>query len=252
MVKSATRVLKILTIIGSSKDGMKHIEISKALDIPKASLSFLLNDLITEGFLNTDISGKKYTIGPQILSLAGKYLSSLDIVKLSQPILSELVAKTNESAGLAVKIEHDIIIVCRENCTELFKWDWEIGTRLPMYSSASGKTFLAYFDEEELRGYLNKVSLIPQTKNTITNKRTLIKELKKVRREKIAYAMEEQYQGMIAIAAPIFNNEGRVAASILQPIPTIRFTSEKEQIIINEVKKASEHISRYLGFVTPT
>lgn len=248
MVKSATRALQILKAVGTAKEGLKHIEIANALNIPKGSLSFLLIDLITEGFLRTDATGKRYIIGPQILSIAGHYLSSLDIVKLSAPIIRDLVAKTNETAGLAVKIGWEVMIVCKENSPEPFKWDLEIGTRFPMYSTAAGKAILAHLDEKEIRDYFHTVPLITKTDRTISDKKTLMSQLEKIRNSALAYAFEEQYDGMIGLAAPVFNNERRVIASIVQPIPTMRFNSDKEKIIIMAIKRACKSLSHDMGY----
>lgn len=248
MVKSATRALQILKAVGSTQEGMKHIEIAKALNIPKGSLSFLLTDLITEGFLRTDSTGKCYKIGSQILTLAGHYLSSLDVVQLSNSIIRNLAAKTNESAGLAVKMGWDVMIVCKENSQEPLKWDLEIGTRFPMYSTAAGKAILAHLSEEELHDFLKTVPLNAKTNRTITDKKTLLKQLEEIRNGALAYATEEQYDGMIGLAGPVFNNEGRVVASIVQPIPTLKFDSDKEKIFTKEIKLACETLSIDMGY----
>lgn len=249
MVKSATRALRILKAIGESKNGMKHAEIASTLDIPKGSLSLILADLINEGFLFLDSSLMKYKIGPQILSLAGQYLLSLDIVKLSQPILRDLLEKTNESAGLAVRSGNEIMIVSKENSTEPIKYDLEIGVRYSIYSTAAGKAILANLDQEDIDEFFKTVSLEPKTANTIISKTVLKNQLKEIREKKYAYAGGEQFLGMIAFAAPVFNNERKVVASIVQPVPTIRFTPAKEQLIIETVKSASTQLSLSLGFL---
>ena len=251
MVKSATRALQILKAVGSTQEGMKHIEIVKALNIPKGSLSFLLTDLIKEGFLRTDATGKCYKIGPQVLNLAGHYLSSLDIVKLSNSIIRELVVKTNESAGLAVKMGWEVMIVSKENSPEPLKWDLEIGTRFPMYSTAAGKAILAHLDEEEISDFFSTVPLNAKTNQTITDKKSLMNQFEKIRNGALAYAIEEHHEGMIGLAAPVFNNERQVVASIVQPIPTMKFNSNKEKIFIKVIKQACETLSIDMGYEIP-
>lgn len=248
MVKSATRVLRILKLVGSSREGMKHNEIAKALEIPKGSLSLILADLINEGFLFTDVSGTMYRIGPQVLSLAGQYLASLDIVKISQPIIRDLVEETKESAGLGVRIGTETMIVCKENSPEPFKWDLEIGIRYSMYSTAAGKAILAFLEEQEIDEILDTIDMTPKTDKTITNKSALKAQLKQIRKDGFADAREEQFIGMIALGVPIFNNEGRVVASIVQPIPTPRYSEKREQTILVSLKEAGMQLSMRLGY----
>ncbi len=251
MVKSATRALQILKAVGSSKDGMKHNQIAGALDIPKGSLSFLLADLVSEGFLRTDSTGRCYRIGPQVLSLAGRYLASLDIVKLSSSIIRELVARNNETAGLAVKMGWEVTIVCKENSPDPFKWDLDIGTRFSMHSTAAGKAILAHLRPDEIRAFFKTVPLDAKTDRTITDRKTLISQFEVIRRTGLACANEEQYEGMIGLAGPVFDNEGRVTASVVQPVPLMKFNPDKERLIRQVIREACARLSFDLGYQVP-
>ncbi|MBN2402347.1 MAG: IclR family transcriptional regulator [Spirochaetes bacterium] len=248
MVKSASRVMEILKIVSTSREGLKHSEISQALGIPKGSLTFLLADLTSEEFLVIENDGR-YKIGPQILFLANRYLASLDIINFSEPILKELVAKTNESSALAVPKGKDVVVVAKQNAFQQLKLEFDIGVFFPLYATAMGKVILAYLTDEKLKHYLSTVKLVPITQNTIVDPQRLLKELKKIRENSIAYSLEEQFEGRIALAAPVFNNKGEVTASLTQQIPTVRFTPEKEQLLKSALLEASKNLSNKLGFI---
>jgi DNA-binding IclR family transcriptional regulator len=247
MVKSASRVMEILKIISSSKNGLKHCEIADALGIPKGSLTFLLADLTTEEFLMLDNDGH-YKIGPQILILANSYLANLDIINFCYPVLKKLVDKTDESSGLAIPKGRDVIIAANKNAQQQLRTEFEIGVYFPMYASALGKVFLAHFSEEKLNQYLSTVELIPVTKNTIIDPQKLLTEIQKIRKDKIAYSFEEQFEGRIAMAVPVFSSNGEVVASISSILPTVRFIPEKEQLLINGLLEASKELSNKLGY----
>jgi DNA-binding IclR family transcriptional regulator len=249
MVKSAARVMEILKVISASSDGMKHSEISQSLGIPKGSLTFLLADLISEEFLIQDNDGQ-YKIGPQILILANRYLSGLDINTFSQPVLKQLVEKTNESSALAVRKGNDIVIIAKRSAHQQLKLEFEIGENFPLYATAMGKVILAYFSDDKLKDYLSSVKLAPVTQNTIVDPKELLLELKKIRESSVAYSFEEQFEGRIAIAVPVFNNSREVAASLTQTIPTVRYNPEKEQILIKALLEASRILSNKLGYTS--
>jgi DNA-binding IclR family transcriptional regulator len=247
MVKSAARVMEILKIVSSSRDGLKHNEISQALGIPKGSLTFLLSDLISEEFLVLDNEGR-YKIGSQILILANRYLASLDIINLSEPVLKELMEKTNESSALALPKGKDTVIVAKKNAFQQLKLEFDIGENFPLYATAMGKVVLAYFSDEKLKNFLSTVELVPVTQNTIVDPVKLLKELKKIRESSIAYSLEEQFEGRVAMAVPVFNSNGEVVASITQTIPTVRYNPEKEQILKKALLEASRNLSNKLGY----
>ncbi len=249
MVKSAARVMQILGLVGESRDGVKHMDIAETLQIPKGSLSLLLSDLVEGEFLTFNPVDKRYRTGPQILSLAGRFLADMDIVKITQPVIRDLIAKTHESCGLGVRKGYNVMIVWKENSDEPLKWDLKIGDQYPMYASSFGKIFLAFMDEAELAQYLSHVELHPITENTITRPESLMRELEGIRAGAIAYSREENFTGIIAMGVPIFDSRRQVVASLSSPIPKMRFTPEKEKLMEDSLKKAGKMLSRELGFI---
>jgi len=248
MVKSADRVIKILEIIGLKKNGITHGEIAAELNIPKGSLSRLLSNLVAREYLSFDERGKLYRLGPQILVLTGRYLSSLDVVEFGRPIINELMKTTNESAEILVLKDHEVIIVCKADCSRPLIRSISIGDTFPIYSTAAGKAILAYLSEEEIDRYFSSIKLAPITKKTITDPELLRRELKKIRAGALAYGHEEHYEGLIAMAAPVFGVYRKVLASITIAIPTFRFTRKKERAFEKALRSASEKLSYHLGF----
>ena len=109
MVKSATRVIQILESVGARKNGISHAALSAALNIPKGSLSLLLADLVAHDFLSLRKEDeRRYVIGPQLLVIAGKYLTDQDIVQLGRPIVHEVMNTTDESSALAIRKGNEI------------------------------------------------------------------------------------------------------------------------------------------------
>ena len=248
MVKSAQRSFQILEFISVSRDGRSHKDLSRSLGIPGSSLSALLSTLVSREYLNFDPATRRYSMGPEILHLAGRYLANYDIVQLGSPILRTLVISTRESALIAIRRQNNIQIVSKELCSESIQQVIDVGERAPLYATAAGKAILAYSDQEELKHYLSTTRLKPLTPNTLTNKSVLMRQLKQIGSGAIAYSRRENDEHIIAMAAPVFNLHHRVVASITVPVPVVRFNSEKEKIIEPALRSAAESLSRQLGF----
>ncbi len=248
MVKSADRVIRILEMIGQNNKGLRHSEISKALSIPKSSLTALLSSLVSKEYLSVISAENRYVLGPHILLLASYYFAANDIIKISQPIIRNLMQLTNESASLTISRGTEVMIVCKEDCPNPLKHQLDLGQRGPMYATAGGKIFLAHLSPEELDDYFLSVALKPFTKHTICNPQTLKNELIKVRKSGIAFNREEHEIGIIAISTPVFDLYDKLVASVGVPMPNIRFTPEKEKYIKKTLLSAAEMISHKLGF----
>lgn len=248
MVKSADRILQVLEFIVKNINGVSHKELSTSLGIPKSSLSALLANLVDREYLSFNDRDKRYRLGPTILSIAGQYLSSLDIVQIGQPIVRSVMMETDESTEMAIRREERIQIICKEDCSRPIQRVIRLGDTAPIYATAAGKAILAYLSDDEIDYFFSTVKMKKITKKTITDKKVLKQQIKEIRAGKLAYSYEELNEGLIAMAAPVFDLHGNVAASIVVPIPSIRFTSKKEKIVERVLRKASVDLCHQLGF----
>ena len=247
-IKSASRVVEILELLAESRHGMKHKDIAEGLCIPKGSLTKLLANLVDRRYLMFDAASKVYKLGSGVLALADSYLSSLDIVQTAQPIVRNLVAKTGESCSLAVPDGNAALVVHRQYGTQPMSYRLGVGARIPLYATASGKALLAYWSKEEIEAYLSSVELKPFTHETLTDPSALLRELESVRSEQMAYCRQEHFEGLAAIAAPVFRMDGSVAASIALIYLNIRSGSVNGSDAKDALREASGELSKCLGF----
>jgi DNA-binding IclR family transcriptional regulator len=250
MVKSADRVIKILEITASKNDGMTHGQIAAELSIPKGSLSKLLSNLVAREYLSVDERRKLYRLGPQVLVLTGKYLSSLDIVQLGRPIVDELTKTTNESTEIHVLKNNEVMIVCKADCSRPLVRSISVGDTYPAYATSGGKAILAHLSQEDVERYFSSVKLVSITKKTTTDPALLRREFRRIRAEGIAYGREEVYEGISGMASPIFAVYGEVLGSIVIAMPASRFSPGKGHSLEKALRDASAKLSYHLGFDT--
>ena len=248
MVKSADRVCLILELVASSQSGLKHSEISKALKIPSSSLSALLASLVCRQYLSVDPVNKLYSLDAQILALAERYLAKLDIAEISRPVVRELSTTTGESAAVGIRTGQDVMIVCREDSSQIIRRTIQIGGRFPLYATASGKVILANLPDYEVEKYFSEVKLSAVTQRTIVDLPSLRDELEKTRKLGYAYNRGESAEELVACAAPVFGMDGKVCAAVSISLPISRLTREIETSLEHIIKEASDRLSHKLGF----
>ena len=69
-----------------------------------------------------------------------------------------------------------------------------------------------------------------------------------MRENNIAFSREENYEGITSVAVPVFNNMKQVIGSLGAPVPSQRFSPEKEELISNALKEAAAQLSKELGY----
>ena len=90
---------------------------------------------------------------------------------------------------------------------------------------------------------MSKLDLSPMTKNTITDKAELIKEVAAIRKNQISIDNEELFDGIIALAVPITDSQGRFYSSLAFQAPVFRLPLKDAQNYIPHLRKTTKELS---------
>jgi DNA-binding IclR family transcriptional regulator len=120
------------------------------------------------------------------------------------------------------------------------------GERNPAHSTALGKVILAFLPDDEVEVIIEQYPLIKMTPKTITQKVHFLEHLAAVRERGVAFDLEENLDGVVCVAAPIFDQRGRVVAGLSVSGPASRMESKLPRIQ-DEVREAGLKISSMLG-----
>ncbi|MEH6941310.1 IclR family transcriptional regulator [Bacillus sp. JJ722] len=246
-LSSVKNALLILRSFSMDEPEKKVNDLAQSLGLNKSTVSRTMATLASEGFVYKDPESKKYRLGLSLLSLGGIVNSQMDIYRESQPILNKLVQELGETAHISVLDNNDVIYLHKVECNHPVKVLTHIGKRNPPYSTSSGKTLLAYSNPKVMDEVIEK-GLQKFTKNTITDPLQLINHLEQIRKNGYACSFEEFNVGVNSIAAPIFNYEGKIIASLAIVGPKQRIQPHKVQGYSKKVISAANEISSRMGY----
>lgn len=248
-VKSASRVIDILELLGENPDGLMHGDIARRLTLPKSSLTAVLRTMIDRRFLEFDQRTATYSLGSALLSLSGVYLRRTDIPRLAQPIIAKLMLQTGESSALMILQDGESVVVCKENCDKPILYSLQLGNRGPVHASAGGKAVLALRPRADVEALLGPGPLRAVTPHSITDPQILYRELDMIATTGIAYSREEMVAGIIAMGIAVLDASGQPCAGISVGVPAVRFTQQRERNIATHLEAAAGEISQRLGWV---
>ncbi len=121
-----------------------------------------------------------------------------------------------------------------------------IGSRVPLYCTASGKLYLSTLPQSQRRRVLARIDFEAHTPNTITDVDALETALDKVREEEIGTDNEEFLNGMVAVAVPVKDSRGRLCATIATQAPIQRMDLDAARSYIPNLRRAAAALSRSL------
>jgi IclR family KDG regulon transcriptional repressor len=241
---SLERALAILEFVAHKSGGLTNAEISEHFKIPTSSSSYILRRLEREGYLRRAPENGRYEMGLKIVALSHGALRDMGLRRTAEPILHRLSAQTRVSALIGVLERGRVMIVDKVEKPDLARIDIDIGVRYPAHSTALGKVLLAHLPQDQLLGFYDHPGLAKTSPKTIDSKDRLLAELECVRKQGYATSDGELFLGIRAVAAPIFDESGQVAAAVSITGVSVYVEDENN---INTVKLAAREISRRFG-----
>ena len=223
-------------------------EAARRVGISSSSAGRVLVSLKELGLLRQDPETRKYTLAGKVLAWAEVYSATLDIRNLAQPFIHDLQRITGETISLYVLEGTNRVCVARLESDQNVRVVAWIGRNIPIYAGSAGKLFLAYLTDEEREDVLKKTDLVPMTPFTITDVEELRHQAKLIVNQGFAISHKEWTIDASGVAAPIFNQRGRMIAALTVSGPTQRFDPINLEKMTTVCTRAALQISRLLGY----
>lgn len=245
------RALGILEAVAAGPEGLSNAEISRKLEIPKSSASYILRTLEKQGYLNRDPHSGKYRVGLKILSLSRGALSGIDVREVALPVMRHLMEKTSLTCHLAILDGPEAVYIEKVEPTGFIRMDTWVGRRMKVHATSVGKALVAYIAPERLEKIVAERPMEKRTPKTITTMPRLLRELEKVRSQGYAVDDEENNLGARCVGAPVFNQLGAIEASIGLSGTIHQVNPQTMPRILESLKDAARHVSMQLGYRPP-
>lgn len=248
-VQSVERTFDVLEALAAARQPVSISELSQKLGLHISTVHRLLGTLIERGYARQDESGGRYGIGPRLLELAGGLHEQVDIRQEAHPYLELLASQVGETANLSVRSGNNLVYIDQVQSARLVRMFTRVGSSAPLYCTGSGKLFLAYSGnfEPELNRFLLETRLEPRTPATITDPQDLREELHRISERGYSFDNEEMEEGVVCVAAPVFDRDNQLVAAISVSGPTGRMTGGDPYRIIDPVRQSAAQVSRTLG-----
>ena len=233
--QAVDRATSLLIAILNSPEPPLLSQLARELGLPKSTTSRILGALERQGLIRRD-RNSAYLGGEVLLKYASAQNQDSTLINRMRPVLETLAEKTSESINLAVPGNDDLKLIDQVDGKHLLGATNWIGRNVPYHASALGKVLLAFGAASLPAGNLQS-----KTARTITSRTQLNSELEKIRKAGFAIIDNELENGLVAVAAPVFNHDRKVVAAISISGPDARISREQlikfGELIIKELKK---------------
>ncbi|MBA4789513.1 MAG: IclR family transcriptional regulator [Rhizobiales bacterium] len=239
------RALDLLGEIARSETPLAVPDLCARLALPKPTVHRLCQKLEAENYLLREPDGRRFAVGPRFLRMGFDMLRNT-VSAERRGILEELVELAGETCNFVTRVGSEAIYLDRVEASWPLRLHLEVGSRVPMHCTASGKLFLSAMRPSQRRRILESLHLKAQTPNTITTVAALEAELERISARGYSTDDQEFLEGLCAIAVPVKDASGAVVAAVACHGPLPRFSLEKAVSLVPHLKRAAEKLARTL------
>lgn len=153
-ITALSRGLDVLACFRASDVSLTNQQIAERCNLPKSTVTRVAYTLVKRGFLVQTEPGGGYALGSATLALASSILGRMDIRQYARPFMQELADFAGATVSLGVRDRLAIIYteVIRSNA--MLTLMQQVGSRIPLATSAIGRAYLVGASQAELNAIL--------------------------------------------------------------------------------------------------
>lgn len=249
VIEALARGMEALALFTRETPQLGLGDVTASLGCTKSMAYRILSTLEATGYLAYDQATRRYRPTVKVLELGFTAIHALGLRETARPLLEALVDAVGETVSLAVLSQGRVLYLERIHNRAIVGIMLGVGSQVPAHATALGKVLLAGLTRTECEQQLALQPLQALTPNTLIDREALLAELEKVRCQGYAVDDEELAPGLRAVAAPLYDEHGRVVAAINITGATTTITHERIESELTPALLATAHtISRALGF----
>ncbi|MFC7397309.1 IclR family transcriptional regulator [Chelatococcus sp. GCM10030263] len=206
-MSSLTTALRIVSSLGRERTLLRVSEVARELNLPKSTVSRLLNELVRADFIEHASGERGFRAGPELFRLGSLYRDGVPAEDQIDAVCLDLVKRHPATAYVGVLQGIDLVILrCHQGSYPL-RFILEPGSKVPAYATAVGKALLARLDKQELAALLPK-RLVYESRDVDTTREAMLGELQEARQRGYA-RLDDRVVGVGAIGVAVRISPGR-------------------------------------------
>ncbi len=249
-MEAIDRTFEILELYLKHEESMSITELARLSGLSRTATHRIATALVKRGYLNQKEKRGKYSLGLRLLDYSRVIQRNLKIADVALPFLQELSKVANESVNLGIQDGTDMLVIAQIEVSHRLRVSGPVGRRVPLYSTAVGKLFLAQMSELERQAIFDGTTIEKFTKNTITDINKMGEEIELIKAQGCAFDREESDVGIWSVAAPVYGVTGKIEAGVSVIAPVVRINNRKIRTLTSRTKSCASELSQELGYTS--
>ncbi|WP_238323152.1 IclR family transcriptional regulator [Acidovorax sp. JHL-9] len=236
-------VLRLLTQIGPS--GLRMLEITRRLELNKATVIRLTKTLVDEGFVLHDKQSGRYRLGPEAFAVGLAAEDSYQLQRLVAPTLRDLANVSGDTVFFSVLHGYETICLSRDEGSFPIKNQLvKAGDRWPLGVGAGATALLAALSNDEVEDALQRTAQIRSARFPRCTGKAIRRLIRETRENGYCINPGLVLEDSWAVGVPVYDFEGRPVASISIAAIKSRIDGAKGIYLGNRLMQASQELTQ--------
>lgn len=247
MIKTVAKAMDLLDQFRAGESEFGITDLSKRLKLEKNNVFRLVVTLTAKNYIEINSSTGKYRLGVNARALGQLAAQQIDLVNHARPFLYELKQQCQETCFFSVYQDGSTYSLdCVES--DLPVRVVQTDKNRSLCSTAAGRVLLAFMDKQKQQDQFSGFKNSGFLDRIITDREMLLNDMKRVVRQGYAIDNQEQEDGVVEIAAPVFDENCAIAGTLSISGPKMRLTAARiDSELLPLLCEAAAHLSVLLG-----
>jgi DNA-binding IclR family transcriptional regulator len=226
---SLERGLLVLAAFDQGEQTLGLTQLVERTGIEKTAAQRFLSTLVAMGYLLKDPVTRRYSLTARMLHLGSSFLRGNPLIERATPYMLNCNKELGETVNLGVLDDDEVILVARIPSREVVSPNVGLGSSFPWHVSGLGQSIVAYLPDERRQALVSQVNFVRRASNTIMDAEALHARLDQIRSSGSVLVVNENFDGDITVAAPVFDATGEVTAAVNIVVTPQRWSTDKAE-----------------------
>ena len=248
-VSGIRRSFQILDHLYQSTEPATAYAIAKAIGAPLSTTYAIIEELIELNLLSRS-SDNAVWLGPRLYHYGLAYAHSLDFLSTATHEMHELSREVKETVQICGRDGDHMVVLAMADGPGHFRVTSEVGTRVPLNWTASGRLLVGHLDDGERLDLFRRSAKASPTRRAETDPKNLSQLAANALHDRLSIQISETDFLVSCVASPICNRAGECVATISIVLPEHKVVEAGGDYAV-AVRGASEKVERALGWRDP-
>ncbi len=239
------RSLQVLDVLSERNEAMTTYDVARSIGAPVSTIYRIVDELIEREMLSRG-AGNTVWLGPRLMRYGLVYRASLDTFGMAQQEMNRLCKETRETVQICTRDGGMMLVIGMAVGEGHFRVASDVGTRVPLNWTASGRLLLGHLPEDQRRRAFADCACPSRTGIAETDPEKLSAQARQDFEDRLAVQFNASEFSVACIAAPIRDEAGACAATI-SVVTADRQAALRRDELSQAVRAAAEAVERSLG-----